>query len=255
MDLVPRNEEEGRWKRGRLLEQSHSRWIETKTASLCSHFLLRACQYPFLSSFFFFPYILPFFTRSGFVSQGFRCVRGALHRRLFLYVHIDTKTAQRRMHITVPQARKRPSSVLIVFCCLYYSQFLFVFLHFYLSVCLFVCLFVCLSIYDNISAGFITTMRENTFITISWSFRKQWKKAASNARWDSVSRWRWRWWWWWWASSPLDNSSVSLSFVQAFVDINAANEWCRRRTEFLAVFGKNLEYISEFIIHFFIHLI
>lgn len=97
--------------------------------------------------FFFFSYILPFFTLSGFVSQGFRCVRGALHRRLFLYVHIDTKAAQRRMHITVPQARKRPSSVLIVFCCLYYSQFLFVFLHFVcLSVCLFVCLSVCLSV-------------------------------------------------------------------------------------------------------------
>lgn len=99
---------------------------------------------------FFFPIsfsFLPF----PVSCQGFRCVRGALHRRLFLYVHIDTKAAQRRMH-TVPQARKRPSSVLIVFCCLYYSQFLFVFLHFIclsvccLSVCLFVCLSVCLSV-------------------------------------------------------------------------------------------------------------
>lgn len=46
---------------------------------------------------------------------------------------------------------------------------------------------------------------------------------------------------------PLDNSSVSLSFVQAFVDINAVNERLTRRIS-CCVWEKSLEYTSKFII-------
>lgn len=47
---------------------------------------------------------------------------------------------------------------------------------------------------------------------------------------------------------PLDNSSVSLSFVQAFVDINAVNERLTRRISCSCVWEKSLEYTSKFII-------
>lgn len=134
--------------------QPESRWIaREKRKQLPSvRFLSRSSQCPFLSPLFFFTHS-PFFL-SGFVSRGFRCVRGAPHRRLFLYVHRDKSCATSNAH-HVPQARKRPSSVSVVFCHL-------ILLYLSLTLCLSICLSVCLSAYDNISAGFITTMRENT---------------------------------------------------------------------------------------------